>query len=198
VRDARAKRAQDYFHTVAKSWDSIRSLYVPHDIGTGTGRILEILSPRVVRGVGIDLSKGMLAVARSNIERAGLSNIHVRKGDMYQLPLEDASVDLAVLHMVLHYSDDPAEVIREVSRVLRARGKLIVIDFAAHTEESLRRDYQHYRLGFSDGEIRQWFQAAGLTARQKIEQLVGDPLTVKFWQAQQRQKLHALHAATGA
>lgn len=218
VRDARAKRAQDYFHTVAKSWDSIRSLYVPQqqverklldivgdnpvrellDIGTGTGRILEILSPRVGRGVGIDLSKGMLAVARSNIERAGLSNIHVRKGDMYQLPLEDASVDLAVLHMVLHYSDDPAEVIREVSRVLRARGKLIVIDFAAHTEESLRRDYQHYRLGFSDGEIRQWFQSAGLTARQKTEQLVGDPLTVKFWQARQRQKLHALHAATGA
>jgi DNA-binding transcriptional ArsR family regulator len=136
VRDVRARQAQEYFHTVADSWDSIRSLYVPQaqvekklldiigdqpvqemlDIGTGTGRILEILSPRVRRGVGIDLSKGMLAVARSNIEGKGLTNIHVRKGDMYQLPIEDSSVDLAVLHMVLHYSDDPLEVIREAAR----------------------------------------------------------------------------------
>ncbi len=212
VRDARAKQAQDYFHTVASSWDSIRSLYVPQqqvekklleiigdepvqellDIGTGTGRILEILSPRVRRGVGIDLSNGMLAVARSNIEGRDMSNIHVRKGNMYQLPLEDASVDLAVLHMVLHYSDDPLEVIREAARVLRPRGRLVVVDFAAHTEEKLRSEFQHHRLGFSDSEIRKCFKTAGLIASQKTGQLVGDPLTVKFWQAHQRQKLHAL------
>jgi len=218
VRDARAKQAQDYFHTVAKSWDTIRSLYVPQrlvenklleilgdepvqellDIGTGTGRILEILAPQVSRGVGIDLSNGMLAVARSNIEGKGLMNIHVRKGDMYQLPLEDASVDLAVLHMVMHYSDDPLEVIREAARVLRPRGRLLVVDFAAHTEEKLRSQFQHHRLGFTDAEIRQCFKKAGLIAHQKTEQLVGDPLTVKFWQAQQHQKLHALNLATEA
>ena len=218
VRDARAKRAQDYFHTVAKSWDTIRSLYVPQrqvekklleilgdepvqellDIGTGTGRILEILAPHVSRGVGIDLSNDMLAVARSNIEGKGLMNIHVRKGDMYQLPLEDASVDLAVLHMVMHYSDDPLEVIREATRVLRPRGRLLVVDFAAHTEEKLRSQFQHHRLGFTDGEIRQCFETAGLIAQQQTEQLVGDPLTVKFWQAHQRQKLHSLNLATEA
>jgi ArsR family transcriptional regulator len=218
VRDARAKQAQDYFQTVAGSWDSIRSLYVPQqqveeklleiigdqpvrellDIGTGTGRILEILSPRVTRGVGIDLSNGMLAVARSNIEGKSMSNIHVRKGDMYQLPLEDASVDLAVLHMVLHYSDDPLEVIREAARVLRPRGRLVVVDFAAHTEEKLRSDFQHHRIGFSDSEIRNCFKAAGLAASQKVAQLVGDPLTVKFWQAQQPQKLHALKSSARA
>jgi ArsR family transcriptional regulator len=218
VRDVRARQAQEYFHTVADSWDSIRSLYVPQaqvekklldiigdqpvqemlDIGTGTGRILEILSPRVHRGVGIDLSKGMLAVARSNIEGKGLSNIHVRKGDMYQLPLEDSSVDLAVLHMVLHYSDDPLEVIREAARVLRPRGRLLVVDFAVHTEEKLRNEFQHHRLGFSDSEIRKCFKAAGLNANQKISQLVGDPLTVKFWQAQRRQKLHALKSTARA
>ena len=218
VRDARAKQAQDYFHTVAKSWDTIRSLYVPQpqvekkllqilgdepvqellDIGTGTGRILEILAPRVSRGVGIDFSNDMLAVARSNIDGKGLMNIHVRKGDMYQLPLEDASVDLAVLHMVMHYSDDPLEVIREAARVLRPRGRLLVVDFAAHTEEKLRGQFQHHRLGFTDDEIRQCFEKAGLKACQKTEQLVGDPLTVKFWQARQRQKLHALNHATVA
>ena len=218
VRDARAKQAQDYFQTVAESWDSIRSLYVPQrqveaklleiigtdpvdellDIGTGTGRILEILAPRVGRGVGIDLSNDMLTVARSNIERGGYSNIHVRKGDMYQLPVEDASVDLAVLHMVMHYSDYPLEVVREVARVLRGGGRLVVIDFGSHTEEKLRSEYQHHRLGFTDSEIRQCFESAGLEYEQDIEQLVGDPLTVKFWQARQRQRLHTLNPALQA
>ena len=158
VRDARTQRAQDYFQIVAKSWDSIRSLHVAQqkvedklreiigdepvsellDIGTGTGRILEILSPQVKHGVGVDLSSGMLAVARSNIERHGFSHVQVRKGDMYRLPIEDSSIDLAVVHMVLHYSDEPLEVIREAARVLRPRGRLILVDFAAHGEETTR------------------------------------------------------------
>ena len=125
VRDARSKKAQDYFRTVAESWDTIRALYVPGpevetqlltivgkkpvndllDIGTGTGRILKILAPRANRAVGIDLSSEMLTVARSHIEQTGLTNIHFRKGDMYQLPFDNQCIDLAVIHMVLHYSD---------------------------------------------------------------------------------------------
>ena len=214
VRDARAQKAQDYFQTVARSWDTIRSLYVPQekverklmqivgeepiadllDIGTGTGRILELLAPRVERGVGIDLSSGMLAVARTHIERAGLTNVHVRKGDMYHLPLDDASVDLAVVHMVLHYSDDPLEVFREAGRVLRDHGRLIVIDFAPHTEEKLRCEFNHYRLGFSDPEIRQCFKAAGFKAGLKTEQLIGEPLTVKFWQGRRQHRGRLLSA----
>ena len=206
VRDTRSKKAQDYFQTVAESWDSIRSLYVASqevedkllnmvgkksvddllDIGTGTGRILEILAPRVQRAVGIDLSSEMLTVARSHIEQTGLSNIHVRKGDMYHLPIEDSCIDLAIIHMVLHYSDDPVEVFREASRVLRPNGRLILIDFAAHNIEQLRSEYNHHRLGFSDIEIRQGFVAAGLKPLQKSQQLVGDPLTVKFWQANKK------------
>ncbi len=212
VRAERARRAQEYFQTVAESWDSIRSLYVPQqqveakllelvgeepvyellDIGTGTGRMLEILSPRVHRGVGIDLSSGMLNVARSNIERSGFINVHVRKGDMYHLPLEDDSVDLALVHMVLHYSDEPQEVLREAARVLRPDGRLIVIDFAAHSEEKLRRDYQHHRLGFADNEMSQLFARAGFEPAIDIEQLVGEPLTVKFWQGRKRNNVHLL------
>ncbi len=203
VRDTRTQKAQDYFKQVAKSWDTIRAMHVPQqqleeallkvvgdapvgellDIGTGTGRMLEILANRVTRGVGVDLSSDMLALARSNIENAGITHVHVRKGDMYQLPLDDASIDLAILHMVLHYSDDPTEVIREASRVLRTDGRLIVVDFAAHTEEYLRSEFKHHRLGFSDQEIRHYFQTAGISAKTEPQQLIGDPLTIKIWQA---------------
>ena len=209
VRDARALKAQDYFQQVAKTWDTIRAMHVPQqqleavllevvgedpvgellDIGTGTGRMLEILADRTTRGVGVDLSSGMLAVARSNIEHAGLTHVHVRKGDMYQLPLDDSSIDLAILHMVLHYSDDPTEVIREASRVLRAEGRLIVVDFAAHTEEYLRSEFRHHRLGFSDSEIRQYFDIAGIASPAEPRQLIGDPLTIKIWQAYKPNKI---------
>ena len=212
VRDARAQRAQDYFQTVAQSWDSIRSLHVPPreveaklleiigvapvsellDIGTGTGRILEILAPQVEHGVGVDLSSGMLAVARSNLERQGHSHLQVRKGDMYRLPLAAGSIDLAIVHMVLHYSDDPLAVIREAARVLCPGGRLVLVDFAAHSEEQLRDEFNHHRLGFADDEIDNWFQQCGLDADSATQQLVGSPLTVKFWQARQRKNLKLL------
>ncbi|MCP4378535.1 MAG: metalloregulator ArsR/SmtB family transcription factor [bacterium] len=209
VRDARAQKAQDYFHQVAKSWDSIRAMHVAQhqleetllevvgddfhgdllDIGTGTGRILQMFAGRVRRGVGIDMSNDMLSVARSNLEGSVYKHIHVRKGDMYRLPIDDQSFDLAILHMVLHYSDNPVEVIREAARILRTEGRLIVVDFAAHAEEYLRIDFQHHRLGFADAEIRQCFDAAGISVGSKTRQLIGDPLTVKFWQAEKTDKL---------
>ena len=212
VRDARAQKAQDYFATVAGSWDSIRSLYVPQaqveqklielvgdepvdelvDIGTGTGRILKLLAASVGRGVGIDLNNDMLALARSNLEGADYAHIHVRKGDMYRLPLEDASVDLVVVHMVLHYSDHPCEVIAEAARVLAPGGRLLLIDFAAHSEEKLRSEYKHHRLGFSDEEIGQCLKLCGYEDDVVSEQLVGEPLTVKFWQARRQGRLHRL------
>ena len=214
VREARTKRAQDYFQQVAKSWETIRSMHVPQqqledallevvgsepvgdllDIGTGTGRMLEIFADRVTRGVGVDLSSGMLAVARTNIDRIGLTHMHARQGDMYHLPIDEESIDLAILHLVLHYSDDPTEVIREASRVLRTDGRLIVVDFAAHSEEYLRSEFEHRRLGFSDDEIYQYLIAAGISELEDTRQLVGDPLTVKIWMARKTDNLLAIRS----
>src|SRR5262249_58992744 len=86
------------------------------DVGTGTGRMLELFGSRVEHAVGVDLSREMLAVARVNLERAGLRNCSLRQGDMYQLPLASESFDAAVFHQVLHYAEDPRRALREAAR----------------------------------------------------------------------------------
>jgi ArsR family transcriptional regulator len=202
IKRKRADLARNYFRENAAQWDEIRALHVPEaqlereflelvgdrpiadflDIGTGTGRLLELLAERVERGMGIDLSAEMLTVARSNLEAAALRNVHVRQGDMYNMPVADASVDLATLHLVLHYSDEPGLVIEEAARVLKPSGRLFIVDFAPHNEEQLRSEHKHHRLGFADEEIEGMLRDCGLTSGASRD-LQGDPLTVKIWQA---------------
>jgi ArsR family transcriptional regulator len=202
IKAARSKAAADYFHANARHWDEIRSLYVPEidveaalvrllgegeigdflDIGTGTGRILETLAPRVRRGVGIDLSHEMLRVARARLEEIGIRNCQVRHGDFYNLSVAGASFDVAVIHQVLHFVEDPAAAIAEAARVLRPGGRLLVVDFAPHGEDFLRAEHQHRWLGFDDAEIARWFLAAGLESA-PVARLEGAPLTVVIWQA---------------
>src|SRR5258707_1519214 len=197
IKRQRAESAAAYFRENAAQWHRIRSLYVDEreveaalseivaatepqdllDIGTGTGRMIEILGPGVVHALGIDQSREMLAVARVNLERAGLANSIVRLGDMYQLPLADGSFDAVVIHQVLHYADRPAAAIAEAARVLRPNGILVVVDFAPHALEFLRDDHAHRRLGFADGEVTEWYNAAGLEPTPPLR-LPGDPLTV--------------------
>ena len=202
IKRQRAEAASAYFRDNAAHWHRIRSLYIDEaevetalgeivaaraprdllDIGTGTGRMLEILGPRVSQALGIDASREMLAVARVNLERAGLSNSIVRLGDMYQLPLGDASFDAVVIHQVLHYADRPAAVIAEAARVLRPGGLLVLVDFARHDLEFLRDEQAHRRLGFADAEVDDWCRAAGLVPEPAYP-LPGDPLTVVLWAA---------------
>ncbi len=202
VKQKRADLARAYFSENAARWDRIRALHVPEallekefvkilgarpvadflDIGTGTGRILELMAERVERGMGIDVSAEMLTVARANLEAANLRNVHVRQGDMYNMPVDDQSVDLATLHLVLHYSDDPAQVIEEAARVLRPDGRLVIVDFLTHNEEQLRVEHRHHRLGFDDLEIEGWCKQCGLQIETPVG-LQGDPLTVKIWPA---------------
>lgn len=202
IKDARAKAAHTYFARNAHRWNQIRSLHVEEgsvekalteildvsaggtflDVGTGTGRMLEIFGPRVERGIGIDLSHDMLSVARSQLERAGLRNCQVRHGDMYNLPIGAGTADIVTIHLVLHYADDPAAAIAEAARVLKPGGRLAVVDFAPHELEELRNEHQHRRLGFDDAEVEGWFLAAGLNPALS-RKLPGTPLTVVIWTA---------------
>lgn len=202
LKQSRAARASAYFAANAARWDQIRALHIADseveeallsllpdgpldtvlDLGTGTGRILSLLAPRAKRALGIDQSREMLEVARSNLERTGLANWQIRQGDLYQLPLPGQTADVAVLHQVLHYLEDPADAIAEAVRVLRPGGRLLVADFAQHDVESLREDHAHRWLGFADETVLGWLRQHGLTAAAPVH-LPGIPLTVTVWTA---------------
>jgi ubiquinone/menaquinone biosynthesis C-methylase UbiE/DNA-binding transcriptional ArsR family regulator len=182
VRAARAKAAQSYFGRHAAEWDRIRQLHVADesvedairaaladrpfrsllDLGTGTGRMLELFGPELERGVGLDLSHDMLALARARLDRADLRHCSVRQADIYDLALPRDSFDVVIIHQVLHFLDDSARAITEAARVLRPGGRLLVVDFAPHDLEFLRDQHAHRRLGFAPETVTQWLSAAGL------------------------------------
>jgi ubiquinone/menaquinone biosynthesis C-methylase UbiE len=187
VRTERSAAAQAYFRRHAAEWDSIRKLHVADeaveaairaalagtpirsllDLGTGTGRMLELFGPEIERGLGLDLSLDMLAIARARLDRAGLRHCSVRQGDIYDLALPRDSFDLVIIHQVLHFLDDSARAIREAARVLRPSGRLLIVDFAPHDLEFLRDQHAHRRLGFAAETVTQWLAAAGLDVVQQ-------------------------------
>jgi ubiquinone/menaquinone biosynthesis C-methylase UbiE/DNA-binding transcriptional ArsR family regulator len=210
IREARAAAAAAYFKANASEWERIRSLHAPEqevedaivdlfagtqiesflDAGTGTGRMLELLAPLIRRGVGIDVSPEMLAIARDRLERAQATQVQVRLGDIYRLPFPDGTneqgFDAALYHQVLHYLDDPQAAIVEGARVLKPGGRIIAVDFAPHELEFCRDELNHRRLGFSDDEVKGWFRAAGLAQFETRSIAPGSDqgkLTVKIWAA---------------
>ena len=201
VKAARDRSAQEYFQRVARDWDRLRTLHVDDavvegallealpenlgdllDLGTGTGRMLELLAGRAGRAEGVDQSHDMLTVARANLDRAGITSATVRQADIYQLPYADETCDTVVIHQVLHFLDRPVDAIAEAARVLRPQGCLVVVDFSPHDLEALRIEHSHRRLGFAEEEVAGWFRDAHLIPG-KVRHLAGDPLTVTIWQA---------------
>ncbi len=202
VRADRAEAAARYFAGHAEIWDNIRSLHVAEseveqaiakalgdeplgrlvDIGTGTGRMLELFAALADSAIGIDRSSEMLRMARVKLESSGVPRASLRQGDMYALPLADASADVVIVHQVLHYAQAPAQAIAEAGRLLDRGGRLLIIDFAPHDREELRDTDAHQRLGFADQAIIGWFEGAGLTPEHS-EHLAGGELTVSLWLA---------------
>jgi ubiquinone/menaquinone biosynthesis C-methylase UbiE len=207
TREARRRQAAAYFAERAADWDHIRALHAPEarveaaildlvgdarihsilDLGTGTGRMLELIAPLAARAVGVDQSPAMLALARARLAQSGLRNALLRQGDIYAPPVERDAYDLVVVHQVLHFLDDPSRALREAARTLRPGGRLLVVDFAAHGEEYLREQFAHRRLGFSLEEVAAFLAEAGLVEVQTrlVAPATGESgkLTVAIWLA---------------
>jgi ArsR family transcriptional regulator len=212
LKHEREAAAQAYFREHAADWDHIRALYVAEeeveramrealgpgpfrllvDLGTGTGRMLELFADRFERGLGLDVNRSMLAYARSKLKKAELGTCEVRHGDIYALPLADGVADAVVMHQVLHYLAEPALAVREAARILAPGGRLLIVDFAPHDLEDLRRLHAHKRLGFTGAQVREWLEEAGMTSIETREIAPrggndGQKLTVSLWLAEQPQ-----------
>lgn len=173
-----AAETREYFDTVANRWDAMRRTFfgegvrqaairaakinassVVADVGTGTGFIAEAALATGARVIGIDSSDGMLAEARS---RFSADRFDARAGDAERLPLETGEVDAVFANMVLHHAEDPPRAIREMARVLRPGGMLVITDADEHQEEWLRTEQHDRWLGFKRDDIERWFTHAGL------------------------------------
>jgi ubiquinone/menaquinone biosynthesis C-methylase UbiE/DNA-binding transcriptional ArsR family regulator len=205
IRAARSLLAQTYFDQNAAEWDRIRSLHVPErdveaailealgpgpyelllDLGTGTGRVLELAAGRARRLVGVDTNREMLKCARVRLDKAELVNCSVRLADIYNLPFSEESAGAVVIHQVLHFLDNPKAALIEAIRVLQPGGRLVLVDFAPHNLEFLRQEHAHVRLGFAAGEIAGWLGECGLgssTYRElQADHMNHNALTVAVW-----------------
>lgn len=224
VREARAEMAERYFAAHAQEWDAIRSLHLPEneveeamlallkgtdfghllDIGTGTGRMVELFGPFADKVTALDKSPEMLRLARAKIlgnesdenEQAALARkTELKLGDFNHLPVNDAKINSAILHQVLHYAPHPEAVLAEVSRVLVHNGIILIVDFAAHDREDLRTAHAHARLGFSDDSIERWFANSHIDLVQS-RTLDGGELSVKIWVGKKSALTH-IHPSHG-
>ncbi|APO68247.1 ArsR/SmtB family transcription factor [Rhizobium mongolense] len=219
VKRQRAERAQAYFSRNAAEWDELRRLHAADeevdaavikllgnqpvysllDLGTGTGRMLELLSGLYRRAIGVDASRDMLSVARANLDRAGITKASVRHADILNLPFEGQDFDLVTIHQVLHFFDQPEIAIAEAARMLAPGGRLMVIDLAPHGLEYLRDEHAHVRLGFSHQSMTDWLRKTGLDVEQTVDLHPGQPgekgLTVTIWLARDPRRLIASEGA---
>jgi ArsR family transcriptional regulator len=196
----RAREASESFRRQGADWDEMGALGLATesvetallrllpaqpgrllDIGTGTGRLLELLAPRVSSALGVDASRQMLALARARLARPGFTHCAVRQADMYRLPLPDAGFDVAVMQMVLHYAEDPAAALAEARRVLRPDGLLVVIDLAAHDRAELSARLAHHWPGFTDAGMAALLHQAGLHGTPPAT--VPGTLDIRLWPA---------------
>lgn len=182
VRRTRQASAETYFSSIATDWDRIRAMHYPEelieaailktvgpgpfqriiDLGTGTGRMLALLSGRAREAEGLDLSHQMLTLARSQLSEAGITQARVRQGDVTATPFDTASADIVIVHQVLHYLEEPEKVVREAGRILKPGGKLIIVDFASHNHEFMREAFGHRRLGIREDAMSFWTSQSGL------------------------------------
>lgn len=199
IRSARSARAADYFAAHAAQWDQVRDLLCDParvedtlcdaldgdlgsllDVGTGTGRIAELLFPRAELVTALDRSPDMLALARARLQDLPAERVALVQGDFTALPFADAAFDTLTMHQVLHYAPAPERVLEEAGRVVRGGGRIAIVDLASHGREELRDVHAHARLGFADQSMADMLIAAGFVPEMP-RTLTGGDLTIKVW-----------------
>jgi ArsR family transcriptional regulator len=177
VLDSRRSKTQTFFSTAAGRWDRLRNelfgsrldawaiaaalnrSWTVGDLGCGTGTISQTLAPWVHRVIAVDASAAMIQSARKRLKDA--SNVEIRKGELTTLPIDDESLDLAMMGLVLPYLAEPQRVFREAARASRIDGRLVVLDMLAHDRTEYREELGHIWMGFSKAQISEWLTAAG-------------------------------------
>ena len=191
VLQERRTTSQSFFSTRAGQWDKLRTelygasvdltplgaLLDPEwtvgDLGCGTGQTTATLAPFVDRVISVDESSAMLNAARKRLDTR--DNVELRSGQLEDLPIDDASLDAAVLSLVLHFVVDPSMVLAEAARVLKPDGRLLVIDMLPHERDEYRASYGHLWLGFGEPQLSSWLHDAGFK-NLRIVPLSPDPL----------------------
>ena len=210
IRAARESHALEWFSRHADEWDELRSLHIADgpveaaltemllalagsaglgrilDVGTGTGRIAELLAPYAAHVVAFDKSPDMLRIARARLQHLPADSIELVQGDFAQLPFPARSFDTVLFHQVLHYAQAPEAVLAGAARVAAPGGRIAIVDFAAHDREDLRQTHAHARLGFSDAQIEVMLRDAGFVPHE-TRALAGHELVVKLWTGVRRE-----------
>ena len=178
-RRRRIVRSRNYFESIAGDWERIRKSYFDDritslaiekllpadltvaDVGCGTGSLSFELARFSGRVVGFDLSKEMIRRAKRHAKETGITNVDFRLGDAEKLPARSGRMDGAFCVMVLHFLTNPARAVRELGRITRRGGSVIIVDLVPHDQAWMRKEMAHSHLGFSENQIQAWFRAAG-------------------------------------
>lgn len=184
----RRARSKAYFEAAGSEWQEVREElfggtivtgallnlldegWTVGDLGCGTGEISALLAPHVGQVIAVDASESMLRTAESRLAR--FNNVEFRLGDLQQLPLAAASLDVAVLSLVLHHAAEPPRVLRDVGRTLRSDGKILIVDLLPHDRLDFQQKLGHVWLGFAPDQIQQWLLHSGFSGV-RIESLPG-------------------------
>ena len=158
----------DSVYGPGRSWQAFGQLLlrlVPEivvaDLGSGEGLLSELLARKCKRVIAVDNSEKIVKFGQAKAKRNGLANLEFRQGDLQHPPIDDVSVDLAILSQALHHAEEPSQAVAGAFRILKPGGQLMILDLVAHKFGRARELFGDRWLGFAESELHQWIESAG-------------------------------------